>query len=127
MLRRPLVLVVEDDYSTLELLQSDLVRFGCSVCETATTIAEAIAGADRHRPCLAVVDVTLRRGDSGIEAALEIGRKNGTKIIFLTDDNEPDIISRMLPVGPIGILPKPYDRERLRQAILAGLRPAVPF
>ncbi len=124
MVHRPLVLLVEDDYLISEEVREDLRRFGCEVCDTATTTAEAIASAAQHRPRLAVVDVGLRRGDSGIDAASRIRRETGAKIIFLTGRSEPDVVSRMRAMKPIAILSKPYDRERLRRAILDGLNDA---
>jgi DNA-binding NarL/FixJ family response regulator len=122
MQQRPLVLLVEDDYVISEEVRDDLTRFGCEVCDTATTTAEAVASAAEHHPSLAVVDVGLRRGDSGIDAASQIHRESGTKIIFLTARDDAEAVRRMRAVGPIAILMKPYDRERLRQAILAGLQ-----
>jgi DNA-binding NarL/FixJ family response regulator len=124
MSQRPLVLLVEDDFLVSEEVREDLTRFGCEICDTATTTAEAVASANEHHPSLAVVDVGLRRGDSGIDAATRIREESGAKIIFLTGRSDPDVYSRMRAVRPIAILSKPYDRERLRQAILDALSDA---
>jgi two-component system, response regulator PdtaR len=124
MSQRPLVLLVEDDFLVSEEVREDLTRFGCEICDTATTTAEAVASANEHHPSLAVVDVGLRRGDSGIDAAAKIRDESGAKIIFLTGRSDPDIYARMRAVRPIAILSKPYDRERLRQAILDALSDA---
>jgi CheY-like chemotaxis protein len=121
MSQRPLVLLVEDDYLVSEEVAEDLRRFGCEICDTATTTAEAVASASEHHPSLAVVDVGLRRGDNGIDAASRIRQETGAKIIFLTGRSEPEMLRRMRAVRPVAILSKPYDRERLREAILAGL------
>lgn len=121
MLEKPKILVIEDDFLISEEIREDLSRFGCEVCDVATTGEEALASAEEHQPRLAVVDVTLRRGDSGIDAAARIRRDIGTAIIFLTGRDEPETVRRMQAVGPVAILAKPYDRERLRRAVLEGL------
>lgn len=121
MLEKPKILVIEDDFLISEEIREDLRRFGCEVCDVATTGDEAIASAEEHHPHLAVVDVTLRRGDSGIDAAQRIHREQGTAIIFLTGRDEPETMRRMQALEPVAILAKPYDRERLRRAVLEGL------
>jgi CheY-like chemotaxis protein len=122
MLEKPRVLLVEDDFLISEEVREDLGRFGCEICDTATTTAEALASAVQHQPKQAVVDVGLRHGDSGIEAAERIRHDTGAAIIFLTGRNEPELIRRMRAVGPVAILWKPYDREQLRQAVLDCLK-----
>ena len=56
------VLIVEDDFSIADLLQTALEADGYYVTGIARTVAEALKAAEQHLPDFAVVDVYLAKG-----------------------------------------------------------------
>ena len=70
------VLIVEDEVLIAMHLELLVTGFGHEVCAIALSAAEAIAHAAAHRPDVALMDVRLAGGSSGIEAAGELLRQH---------------------------------------------------
>ncbi len=98
------VLIVEDDDLAASAIRSGVTVAGYSVCGAATSVEEAIALTRQHRPSLAIIDVDLGAGGSGIEAARQMLRIGPIAIIYVT--GRP-LLARDADVGH-GWLPKPY-------------------
>ena len=82
------VLIVEDEVLIamhLELLVED---FGHQVCAIAASMAEAIAHAAVHLPDVALMDIRLAGGSSGIDAAREIHARHSIRCIFLSANQD---------------------------------------
>ena len=79
---------------------------------------EAIDGAQRHRPDVAVLDIRMP-GLDGLGAATEIAATvPGTRVVMLTTFGEDDYIERALGGGALGFLLKAADPREL----IAGVR-----
>lgn len=79
---------------------------------------EAIAGAQRHRPDVAVLDIRMPRLD-GLAAATEIAATvPATRVVMLTTFGEDEYIERALGGGALGFLLKAADPREL----IAGVR-----
>ncbi|MRG58350.1 response regulator [Agromyces sp. CFH 90414] len=79
---------------------------------------EAIEGAQRHRPDVAVLDIRMP-GLDGLHAAAEIAATvPGTRVAMLTTFGEEDYIERALGGGALGFLLKAADPREL----IAGVR-----
>lgn len=93
-----------------------------TVVAEATTAAEAVAAALRHRPDVCLLDIYMPGG--GIEAATEIGRAlPDTALVMLTASDSDDDLFAALRAGAAGYLPKTTSADRLGQAlrgVLAG-------
>lgn len=102
-------LVVEDDDLTRLSLAAALESAGVTVLATAKTSAEAIDLAKTHFPDVALLDVHLGRGPSGVDVAHEL-RKNDPRvgIVFLSTYEDPRLIAetRPLPEGSQYLLKK---------------------
>ncbi|WP_309102831.1 response regulator transcription factor [Microbacterium sp.] len=92
---------------------------------------EAIDGAQRHRPDVAVLDIRMP-GLDGLAAATEIGATvPTTRVIILTTFGEDDYVERALGGGALGFLLKAADPRELVagvHAVAAGgayLSPAI--
>jgi DNA-binding NarL/FixJ family response regulator len=80
---------------------------------------EAIDGAQRHRPDVAVLDIRMPVLD-GLSAATEIaGTVPGTRIVMLTTFGEDDYIERALGGGALGFLLKAADPRELITGVRA--------
>jgi DNA-binding NarL/FixJ family response regulator len=113
----PCVLVVEDEYLIAEGLRLQLLDMGLMVCGTAATFDAAVEMAETHRPCVVLMDVRLRGQGDGVDAALAIHEKVGSKVIFLTGSREPATLSRIQMDHPSAILFKPIFGRQLQTAL----------
>jgi DNA-binding NarL/FixJ family response regulator len=83
---------------------------------------EAVQEASELQPDIVVLDITLP-GLNGIEAAKMIRQKSPkSRIVFLTHDNDSDIMKAALGVGQTTYVPKAKAATRLCQAVAASLR-----
>ena len=114
-MRQPLrVLVVEDEI----LLQMQIEMFleieGHIVVGTALSSREAIGIAAGLEADLALVDIHLADGPTGVEVARFIAEQTGMAVVFMTANPKriPEDFS-----GAIGVIAKPYTQEGLRLAL----------
>jgi signal transduction histidine kinase/CheY-like chemotaxis protein len=108
---RPLVLVVEDDAPTRELLRFSLAREGFQVQE-ARDGEEAVHKARTLQPVLITLDILLPRKD-GWEVLRELKEDAITRdipVIILSIVDDPE---RGFSLGAADYLLKPFDREDL--------------
>jgi DNA-binding NarL/FixJ family response regulator len=83
---------------------------------------EAVQEASELQPDIVVLDITLPRLN-GIEAAKMIRQKSPkSRIVFLTHDNDSDVMKAALGVGQTAYVPKAKAASRLCQAVAASLR-----
>ena len=108
---RPLVLVVEDDPKTLDLLTFCLSRDGFRV-DQARDGEEAVAKARALRPALITLDILLpKKGGMDVLKALKedvLTRDIPVVVVSIVDERE-----RGLSLGAADYILKPFDREDL--------------
>lgn len=109
------VLIVEDNLIYAEALKCLLERACHVVVGIASQAREACALIRKHRPNLALVDLHLRDGLTGVEIGRSLVRA-GIGVLFLT--GTPDAVPGDL-LGAHGVLTKPAGDARLMQAIEA--------
>lgn len=91
------------------------------VCEVADG-RDAIAKAEELNPELILLDIGLPTL-SGLEAAPEIRRVSpNSKILFLTQNNSPELVQAALGAGALGCVHKLYAVRELLHAVDAVLR-----
>ena len=118
---RPLrILIVEDEILTADYTKYLLLEMGYEVCGHATNAAAAVRMADTYRPDLVLMDITLGRGEDGISAARRIGEQLGIRSLFVTAYGDRVTLDRVQTVNPLGVVLKPFYKERLRSAIAAA-------
>jgi two-component system, response regulator PdtaR len=117
------VLIVEDEALIAMHLEMLVTELGHEVCGVVASAQDAVAHASAHRPDVAIVDIRLADGSSGIDAAREMDGRHGLRCIFLSgnlDDATRDAVQRYQPVAFIGkpILPVQLQRalERAERA-----------
>ena len=120
------VLVVEDDALLRSLIASNLVAAGFTV-EATDSAAGARKIADDFDPDVALLDIELGNGPTGIDLALVL-RKNMPEIalVFLTHIPEPRVVgvdNRKIPKNAAYLAKdRITDPKMLSQAIDAALR-----
>lgn len=96
------VLVVEDDDFTRTLVSSLVTSLGYEVCADAASVAEAMSLAHEHRPDLAVLDLDLGEGPTGVHLAHGLRKLNpNIAIVMLSSYGDPSWMGqrRRPPVG----------------------------
>lgn len=130
-LRRPLrILLVEDERVTALQMEITLTLARHDVLGVAPTAERALRMAALLTLDLALVDISLADGSSGIDAAREIHRLYGVRSLFVTA--EPARCREAKRPFALGCLTKPFDENELLVAIrmaekrIRGERAAEP-
>jgi DNA-binding NtrC family response regulator len=99
------IYLVEDDPSTLRLLQLIMESQQYVIVGTATNTPDAKTGIWATRPDLCIIDISLEHGTSGIEVAEFVIEKIGCPLIVMSADDQPTL--------PVPFLLKPISPRRL--------------
>lgn len=111
------VLIVEDEALIAAYLETLIVGFGHEVCAIAASATEAVESAARHLPDVALMDIRLAHGSSGIDAARELHTRQGLRCIFLSANLDDDVRQKLAGCEPIGFVNKPVLPTVLRRAL----------
>jgi two-component system, response regulator PdtaR len=88
----------------IEMMLED---FGYDVCGIAASSNEAISLAASERPHIALMDIHLAGGSSGIDAARELFQHYRINCIFLSANLDAHVRAAVEPFKPIAFLGKP--------------------
>jgi CheY-like chemotaxis protein len=108
------VLIVEDEVILATELEYLVEVSGAEPVGHAMTSPEAVALAERLHPDLALVDVHLGDGPTGVDAAREMTGHCGAMVLFITANVKrlPDDLA-----GACGVMTKPYSEHQVTAAI----------
>lgn len=108
------ILIVEDEALVAEELAFLVRDAGCREVGRAMSSAEAVALACQLAPDLALVDVHLKDGPTGVETARMIAQDCGSVVLFMTAN-----VKRLPPdmAGACGVIGKPYSEQVMMRAI----------
>lgn len=113
---RPLnILIVEDEALLAYQLQDDLTEAGHAVVGCAASAAHALKLAAETRPDLALVDIHLADGPTGVGVAQRLAEANrDTAVLFMTANMKriPDGFC-----GALGVIGKPHTAHGIRRAM----------
>jgi len=118
------ILVVDDfvpwQHLVLRLLESET---DLQIISTAVDGTEAVQKAEELQPDLILMDLSLP-GMNGIEATRQIGIVSpGSKVLFLTQQSDPDLIQAAFDAGASGyVLKSDFNTDLIPavQAVLLG-------
>lgn len=108
------ILIIEDEALVAMELRFVLEDLGYEVVGMA---AEARTARDIVREAdvdLALVDIHLSDGPTGVELGRELGQDKGVTVLFMTAN--PGMV-RQGVAGAIGVLPKPTDERAVQDAV----------
>ena len=104
-MRNARLILVEDDAFTRATLGDALVLQGFDVKARVATAAEALAAQNEFDPQVAVLDLDLGIGPTGIDVAIALRSRNPRiGIVFLTTYKDPRLIESNLPSLPEGAI-----------------------
>ncbi|MET1757137.1 response regulator [Novosphingobium sp. RD2P27] len=113
---RPLnLLVVEDEALIAMLIEDALTLHGHTVVGIADNVDDALALAEEHEIDLALCDVRLAKGDSGVDAALKLADR-GVPVVYLSG-NCPGSAGHPLILGCVS---KPFHTAALHKSVAAA-------
>ena len=114
-------LVVDDDDFVRFLLTRTLLDFGYDTIDDAATATEGITLAKMHSPDLAMLDLDLGPGPTGIDVGYQLRKfLPALAILILSSFQDPRLLgaNRELPVGSVYLSKRDVgDVEILRRAI----------
>src|SRR5262249_11581493 len=113
----PRVLIVEPDNGLAADLVVLLGRFGFRVVARATDDPRALEVARQGDVDVAIVDIVLEGGASGITTAKALRDECGVPVVFLGCFADRDVFGSGLLAAPLWYLVKPIDPARLRTAL----------
>jgi two-component system, cell cycle sensor histidine kinase and response regulator CckA len=111
------ILVVEDERLVALAIKNELEEFGYHVTGIVSTASDAVEMADETRPDLVLMDIHLKGGDDGIEAAQRIHGRYGVPVVYLSAFSDSETVARASSTEAFGYLLKPYEKQELRTTI----------
>ncbi|MBV8511599.1 MAG: response regulator [Xanthobacteraceae bacterium] len=115
------ILIVEDDFLVSMEIEAALADAGFEIAGVAVSAEEAVELALEKVPILVIMDIRLAGKRDGVDAALELFRKQGIRCIFATAYHDPATRGRAEPAAPLAWLPKPYTMLSLVDTIRRAL------
>lgn len=116
-MRKPLILIVEDDAISGKFLQKSLSIHGYETPLLAFSAEELEQRLAESRPDLILMDIRLGGGVDGIDAARNLVSIHGIPVIYLTAYTDPDTVRRAKGTDPYGFLVKPVNISELHIAV----------
>ncbi len=108
------VLILEDEALIAMELQAAMIQSGHTVVGLAEDSGQALEIVENHQVDVALVDIDLRDGPTGIPLASTLVSEHGVVVIFCTAN------ARSIPehfCGALGVVHKPYDSEKVGEAV----------
>lgn len=112
-MKRPKILIAEDEVLFAMDLGQRLRGKGYVLCETALRGRKAIEIVEQEKPDLVLMDVNLKGEISGIDAAREIRLRFGVPVIFMTGYSDENTKQAAMLEQPAGYVTKPLNVEEL--------------
>lgn len=115
------ILVVEDEFLLAADIRNKLQQLGHQVLANVFTGKEAIEQA-KAKPDLIFMDIKLKGGMDGIEAATKIRELYDIPIVYLTGYADDDTLERAEQTGCYGYIIKPCREQELKATIRITLK-----
>ncbi|MFN4067955.1 MAG: response regulator [Brevundimonas aurantiaca] len=113
------ILIIEDEALVAMELRFVLEDLGHKVVGVASTSKSAQNLARENEVDLALVDIHLSDGPTGISLGRELGQEMGVTVLFMTAN--PGMVREGV-AGAIGVLSKPTDEQAVQTAVDYALR-----
>lgn len=115
------VLVAEDEAIVAEDIASILRSLGYEVPALAGNGDEALEMAERLKPDLILMDITMPGKLDGIEAARKVRKSLDIPVVFLTGHLDEETLERAKGDSLFGYIIKPFARKDIRAAVELAL------
>lgn len=119
--QRSRILIVEDELLVATDLRATLEDLGYDVVGTAESGRTALRMVEELRPDLVLMDIKLRGGMDGVEAAEAIRRRWQLPVVFLTSNGNAQMRGRAQAAAAYGYLLKPFRPRDLNATLLLAI------
>lgn len=119
------IMIVEDNTTVAKDLCECLEGLGYGVSSIVASGEESIERADAERPDAVIMDIRLRDGMDGIEAAEKIHTRFAIPVVFLSAYSDRGLLERAKRVGSFGYLVKPFEERELHATLELALYKAT--
>jgi len=120
-IKRPKILIVEDENIIALDIQYILENLGYSVSDVVSSGEESIEKASKIRPDLILMDIKLKGNIDGITAAEQIYNRFQIPVIYLTAYGNEGVMKRAKKVRHFGYINKPFEERELQTVIEGAL------
>lgn len=120
-MEKPRILIVEDENIVAKDLEFTLKDLGYAISGVVDSGEEAVKRAKDDRPDLVLMDIMLRGGMDGIEAAEKIRSGFNVPVIYVTAHSDRELIERAKLTEPFGYLLKPFNERELHSTMEMAL------
>lgn len=118
---RPVVYVVDDDFSVRDALRNLCRSIGLAV-QTFATAAEFLAAKRPEAPGCLILDVRLP-GPSGLDLQRQLSRADvRIPVVFITGHGDVQMSVRAMKAGAVDFLTKPFSDQDLLDVVQAAIR-----
>lgn len=115
------VLIVEDEFVTLDLLRDYLEESGYEVSGDAMSADEAIEILEKGETDFAMLDINIKGKKNGIWIAEQIQKKYKIPFVFLTAFSDSATVKTAAGTRPYGYLVKPFTQADIYTTIEIAL------
>jgi PAS domain S-box-containing protein len=115
------IMVVEDEATIADQIESTLTELGYVVSARASTADEAIRSAALRRPDLVLMDIRLRGLRDGIQTAEELRDRFRLPVVFLSAHADEATLKRAKRSSPYGYVVKPFKISDLLTSVEIAL------
>lgn len=116
-MKKPKILIVEDEPLTALALRRAFERLGYDVCAQVYYAEDVIAIAEHEMPDVLLTDIKLRGSMDGIETAQHIHARFGIPIAFISGYVDSKTRERAQTVEPIEYFIKPFCFRKVLETI----------
>ncbi len=114
MSQTPRVLLVEDEAIIARDIQRQLTKSGFIVTGTARTAADAFRQIEEEAPDLVLMDISIKGGLDGIDAAQIVRERYEVPVIYLTAHADDTTLQRAETTEPFGYIVKPLGNTNVK-------------
>ncbi|SFC13753.1 DNA-binding response regulator, LytR/AlgR family [Flexibacter flexilis DSM 6793] len=104
------ILIVEDEFVTLDLLRDYLEESGYEISGDAMSAAEALEVLEQGQTDFAMLDINIKGDKDGIWLAEQIQEKYHIPFVFLTAFSDAPTVKAASRTHPYGYLVKPFTK-----------------
>lgn len=115
------VLIVEDEFITLDSLRDELEDLGYEISGDAMRAKDALRILEKRDTDIAILDIHLKGAESGIWLAAQIKEKYKIPFIFLSAFSDRKTVAEAAETAPSSYLVKPFTRADLYTSIELAL------
>jgi two-component system, response regulator PdtaR len=113
------VLIVEDEFLIALDLQDQVEALGHRVTASVRDVEGCKRAASAERPDVALMDLRLAGGSSGVDASRWLFDVLGVRCIFISGNLDDATREMLLTVEPVAYIGKPILTHQLERALLA--------